>query len=61
LEAANWRVEQAILPMVVTRNVWREHPIPNGAGTRSILLDIPQACLKGRQFSSLLDPLLCLY
>src|SRR5438876_9848770 len=42
LEATNWRAEQAIRPMVVTRKVWGGNRTPAGAKTQSILLSILQ-------------------
>ena len=55
LEATNWRAEQAIRPMVVTRKVWGGNRTTKGARTQSILLSILQTC---RQQNRLLLPLL---
>ena len=44
LEATNWRAEQAIRPMVVTRKVWGGNRTPAGARTQSILLSVLQTC-----------------
>jgi transposase len=61
LEATNWRAEQAIRPMVVTRKVWGGNRTPNGARTQSILLSILQTCRQHqRPVVPLLQRLLCL-
>ena len=44
LEATNWRAEQAIRPMVVTRKVWGGNRTPAGARTQSVLLSVLQTC-----------------
>jgi transposase len=44
LEATNWRAEQAIRPLVVTRKVWGGNRTHNGACTQSILSSILQTC-----------------
>jgi len=44
LDATNWRAEQAIRPMVVTRKVWGGNRIPAGARTQSIFVSILQTC-----------------
>ncbi len=60
LEATNWRAEQAIRPMVVTRKVWGGNRTPVGAQTQSILLSILQTCRQqNRPALPLLQKLLC--
>jgi len=60
LEATNWRAEQAIRPMVVTRKVWGGNRTRNGAWTQSILLTIRQTCRQqNRPVLPLLQRLLC--
>ena len=60
LEATNWRAEQAIRPMVVTRKVWGGNRTPAGARTQSILLSILQTCRQqNRPVLPLLERLLC--
>jgi len=44
LEATNYRTEQAIRPMVVTRKVWGGNRTANGAHTQSVLVSILQTC-----------------
>lgn len=44
LDATNYRAEQAIRPMVVTRKVWGGNRTENGAHTQSILVSILQTC-----------------
>jgi transposase len=44
LEATNYRAEQAIRPMVVTRKVWGGNRTDRGAHTQSILVSILQTC-----------------
>lgn len=44
LEATNWRAEQAIRPLVVTRKVWGGNRTQNGARTQGILSSILQTC-----------------
>jgi transposase len=44
LDATNYRAEQAIRPMVVTRKVWGGNRTGKGAHTRSILVSILQTC-----------------
>ena len=44
LEATNWRAEQAIRPMVVTRKVWGGNRTARGAYTQGILVSILQTC-----------------
>ena len=60
LDATNWRAEQAIRPMVVTRKVWGGNRTQTGARTQSILLSILQTC-RQRCLSAapLLQQLLC--
>ena len=48
LEATNWRAEQAIRPMVVTRKVWGGNRTSRGAHTQSILVSILQQALQLR-------------
>ena len=60
LEATNWRAEQAIRPMVVTRKVWGGNRTTNGARAQSILLSILQTCRQqDRPVLPLLERLLC--
>jgi len=44
LEATNYRAEQAIRPMVVTRKVWGGNRTDKGAHTQSVLVSILQTC-----------------
>ena len=44
LDATNYRAEQAIRPMVVTRKVWGGNRTDKGAHTQSILVSILQTC-----------------
>ena len=44
LEATNYRAEQAIRPMVVTRKVWGGNRTAQGAHTQSVLVSILQTC-----------------
>src|ERR1700733_9094149 len=44
LDATNYRAEQAIRPMVVTRKVWGGNRTENGAHSQSILVSILQTC-----------------
>jgi transposase len=60
LEATNWRAEQAIRPMVVTRKVWGGNRTAAGAHAQSILLSILQTCRQqNRPVLPLLERLLC--
>ena len=60
LEATNWRAEQAIRPMVVTRKVWGGNRTPAGARAQSILLSVLQTCRQQhRSAVPLLRRLLC--
>lgn len=60
LEATNWRAEQAIRPMVVTRKVWGGNRTEAGARTQSILLSVLQTCRQqNRPALPLLAHLLC--
>ena len=60
LEATNWRAEQAIRPMVVTRKVWGGNRTAAGAQAQSILLSILQTCRQqNRSPVLLLQQLLC--
>jgi len=60
VDATNWRAEQAIRPMVVTRKVWGGNRTQTGARTQSIVLSFLQTC-RQRQLSAapLLQQLLC--
>ncbi len=44
LDATNYRAEQAIRPMVVTRKVWGGNRTEKGAQTQSVLVSILQTC-----------------
>ena len=44
LDATNYRAEQAIRPMVVTRKVWGGNRTEQGANTQSVLVSILQTC-----------------
>jgi transposase len=44
LDATNYRAEQAIRPMVVTRKVWGGNRTEKGAHTQSVLVSILQTC-----------------
>jgi transposase len=60
LEATNWRAEQAIRPMVVTRKVWGGNRTSRGAYTQGILVSILQTCRQQlRSSSSILQKLIC--
>jgi len=60
LEATNWRAEQALRPMVVTRKVWGGNRTAAGAQVQSILLSILTTCRQQNQpFLPLLQQLLC--
>jgi transposase len=60
LDATNWRAEQAIRPMVVTRKVWGGNRTTAGARTQSILVSILQTCRQqGRRATHVLQQLLC--
>jgi len=60
LEATNWRAEQAIRPMVVTRKVWGGNRTTQGARSQGILVSILQTCRQQlRCASSLLQTLIC--
>ena len=60
LEATNWRAEQAIRPMVVTRKVWGGNRTAAGAHAQSILLSLLQTCRQqNRPVLPLLQRLLC--
>src|SRR5437660_2316190 len=49
LEATNYRAEQAIRPMVVTRKVWGGNRTPTGAHTQSVLVSVLQTCRQQNQ------------
>jgi transposase len=60
LEATNWRAEQAIRPMVVTRKVWGGNRTARGAHTQAIRVSILQTCRQQlRSASSILQDLIC--
>jgi transposase len=60
LEATNWRAEQAIRPMVVTRKVWGGNRTSRGAHTQGILVSILQTCRQQvRSPSAILQKLIC--
>ena len=60
LEATNWRAEQAVRPMVVTRKVWGGNRTAAGAHTQSVLLSVLQTCHEQHRSALLvLDRLLC--
>jgi transposase len=60
LEATNWRAEQAIRPMVVTRKVWGGNRTSRGAHTQGILVSILQTCRQQLcPASSVLQKLIC--
>jgi transposase len=60
LDATNWRAEQAIRPMVVTRKVWGGNRTTTGARTQGILVSILQTCRQqGRRGTQVLQQLLC--
>jgi transposase len=60
LEATNWRAEQAIRPIVVTRKVWGGNRTSRGAHTQGILVSILQTCRQQlRSASSILQKLIC--
>ena len=60
LEATNWRAEQAIRPMVVTRKVWGGNRTARGARAQSILLSVLQTCRQHqRPVLPLLERFLC--
>jgi len=44
LDATNYRAEQAIRPMVVTRKVWGGNRAERGAHSQSVLVSILQTC-----------------
>ena len=44
LDATNYRAEQAIRPMVVTRKVWGGNRTEKGAHTQGVLVSILQTC-----------------
>ena len=60
LEATNWRAEQAIRPMVVTRKVWGGNRTTRGARAQSVLVSILQTCRQQHlPVSLLLQRLVC--
>jgi transposase len=44
LDATNYRAEQTIRPMVVTRKVWGGNRTERSAQAQSVLVSIPQTC-----------------
>jgi transposase len=61
LEATNWRAEQAIRPMVVTRKVWGGNRTSRGAHAQSILVSVLQTCHQQRRSASaVLYKMICL-
>ena len=59
LDATNYRAEQAIRPMVVTRKVWGGNRTQRGAQTQSILVSLLQTCRQqGRPVVPVLEQLL---
>ncbi|MGC9225619.1 MAG: IS66 family transposase, partial [Terracidiphilus sp.] len=59
LDATNYRAEQAIRPMVVTRKVWGGNRTEKGAHTQSVLVSILQTCRQQlRPATALLEQLL---
>lgn len=60
LEATNWRAEQAIRPLVVTRKVWGGNRTAEGARTQNILSSILQTCRQQlRSFAAFVHDLVC--
>jgi transposase len=60
LEATNWRAEQAIRPLVVTRKVWGGNRTETGASTQSILSSVLRTChQQQRSFTSFVRDLIC--
>ena len=60
LEATNWRAEQALRPLVVTRKVWGGNRTQRGAYTQGVLASILQTCRQQmRSFSALVQDLVC--
>lgn len=60
LEATNWRAEQAIRPMVVTRKVWGGNRTAEGAHAQGVLVSILRTCRQQlRSASSFLQTLVC--
>ncbi|OFW26668.1 MAG: hypothetical protein A3H27_14155 [Acidobacteria bacterium RIFCSPLOWO2_02_FULL_59_13] len=60
LHATNWRAEQAIRPMVVTRKVWGGNRTAAADHAQSILLRILESCRQqNRPIPLLLEHLLC--
>ena len=53
LDATNYRAEQAIRPMLVTRKTWGGNRTATGAHTQSVLASVLQTCR--RQFRSAID------
>jgi transposase len=53
LDATNYRAEQAIRPMAVTRKTWGGNRTPTGAHTQSVLASVLQTCRQ--QFRSAID------
>lgn len=60
LEATNWRAEQAIRPLVVTRKVWGGNRTEVGACTQGILSSMLQTCRQQlRSFAAFVHDLVC--
>jgi transposase len=60
LEATNWRAEQAIRPLVVTRKVWGGNRTQSGAHAQGILSSILQTCRQQmRSFAAFVHDLVC--
>jgi transposase len=60
LEATNWRAEQALRPLVVTRKVWGGNRTETGAYTQSILSSTLQTCRQQmRSYASFVRDLVC--
>lgn len=60
VEATNWRAEQAIRPIVVTRKVWGGNRTWNGARAQEIVCSVLQTCrLQDQDAQTILAHLLC--
>jgi transposase len=60
LVATNWRADQAIRPMVVTRKVWGGNRTSRGAHAQNILVSILQTCRQQLpSASSILQKMVC--
>lgn len=59
VDATNWRAEQAIRPMVVTRKVWGGNRTRLGADVQQTVVSVLQTCRqRGHDFADVLVPLL---